>query len=197
MNNLLNRENDLFLIAGLGNPGAKYDRTWHNCGFMVLEILSERHHFQMRKIKFKGLLAEIQLFGKKVIFLEPHTYMNLSGESIQAACNFYKIPLENVLVIYDDVDIEIGKIRIRPWGSAGSHNGMRSIVKELGSNRFPRIRVGIGPQPEYLEIVDYVLQKVPQARQKDLFNGLNKAADAVEIFLKDNLDLAMNRLNGI
>lgn len=193
----MDKEQNTYIIAGLGNPGKKYDRTWHNCGFMVLEILSQRHQFQMKKIKFKGLVSEQHLFGKKIIFLMPHTFMNLSGESIKEAMEFYQVPIENVMVIYDDIDIEIGKIRIRPWGSAGTHNGMKSIVKELKSDRFPRIRVGIGPLPEQLEIMNYVLQKVPTINQKAAFDGLMKAADAVEIFLKDNLDLAMNRLNGV
>ncbi|NLJ94681.1 MAG: aminoacyl-tRNA hydrolase [Clostridiaceae bacterium] len=188
---------DQFLIVGLGNPGPKYSRTWHNCGFMALEILSQRHHFNLRKIKFKGLYNQVNLFGKKVIFLMPQTFMNLSGESVRAALDYFKIPLENCLVIYDDIDIETGKIRIRQWGSAGSHNGMRSIIKHLNSDRFPRIRVGIGPQPGNIDIVDYVMQNVPKDKQELLFEGLTKAADAVEIFLKETLDIAMNRLNGI
>ncbi|HZJ68390.1 MAG TPA: aminoacyl-tRNA hydrolase [Candidatus Eisenbacteria bacterium] len=186
-----------FIIAGLGNPGKKYERSWHNCGYMVLEILSQRHDFTMRKIKFKSLCAEINLYGQKIIFLQPTTFMNNSGESIRAAVDFYKIPLENLLVIYDDIDIDVGKIRIRPWGSPGSHNGMRSIVKHLNDDNFPRIRVGIGPQVEGIDIVKYVLQSVPIDKQKMLFEGLNKAADAVEIILQDTLDLAMNRLNGV
>lgn len=186
-----------FIVAGLGNPGKKYARTWHNCGFMVLEILSQRHKFSLGKIKYKGLSAEVNLFGKKVIFLMPTTFMNNSGESIRAAVDFYKIPLENLLVIFDDIDIEAGKIRIRPWGSPGSHNGMRSIVQHLNDHKFPRIRVGIGPQTEGVDIVKYVLQRVPKNKEKIIFEGLNKAADAVEIILEKTLDIAMNKLNGI
>lgn len=187
---------DQYLIVGLGNPGSKYSRTWHNCGFMTLEILSQRHHFNMRKIKFKGLYEQVNLFDKKVIFLKPQTYMNNSGESVKAVLDYYKIPIQNCLVIYDDIDIEIGKIRIRQWGSAGTHNGMRSIIKYLNSDRFPRIRIGIGPHPPYMDMIDYVMQNIPQNKQEELYEALNKAADAVEIFLKDDLDLAMNRLNG-
>lgn len=190
-------DNNTYLVVGLGNPGKKYDRTRHNCGFMVLEILSQRHHFKISKIKFKGLLGESRLFGKKVLFLAPHTYMNLSGESVREAVDFYKIPVENLLVIYDDIDIPTGVIRIRPWGSAGSHNGMKSLVRQLSSDRFPRIRVGIGPEPDRIDIADYVLQTFPKSEEKQIYDGLCKAADAVEIFLESGLDLAMNRLNGV
>ncbi len=192
-----NSEQNTYLIAGLGNPGPKYDRSWHNCGFMVLEILAERHHFSLHKIKFKGLTAELNLFGKKVIFLTPQTFMNNSGESIRQAVEYYHLPLEHVLVIYDDIDVEAGLIRIRPWGGAGSHNGMKSVIEQLGADRFPRIRVGIGPKPERMDVIDFVLQKIPEVRQKAAFEGLSKAADAVEIYLRETLDLAMNRLNGV
>ncbi|NLJ70284.1 MAG: aminoacyl-tRNA hydrolase [Clostridiaceae bacterium] len=189
--------NQRIIVAGLGNPGLNYSRTYHNCGFMVLEILAQRHNFSLKRIKFKALTAEINFAGKKVLFMQPSTYMNRSGESIRAAVDFYKIPLANLLVIYDDIDIEIGKIRIRPWGSAGSHNGMRSIIEHLDSDQFPRIRVGIGPQPENIDIIQYVMSNVASDQQKIIFDALNKAADAVEITLKNDLDLAMNRLNGI
>lgn len=191
------RENqNMFVIAGLGNPGEKYDRSWHNCGFMVLEILAERHHFSMRKIRFKSLTAELTLFGKKVIFLAPQTYMNNSGEAIRAVMDYYRLPPENLLLIYDDIDVPVGHVRIRPFGGAGTHNGMKSVIEKLNNDRFPRIRVGIGPKPEELDMIAYVLQKIPEERQKTAYEGLVKAADAVEYFLRETLDIAMNRLNG-
>jgi len=186
-----------FIIAGLGNPGPKYARTYHNCGYMVLEILSQRHNFSLKKIKFKALTAELNFAGQRVIFLQPTTYMNNSGESIREAVDFYKLPLENLLVIYDDIDIELGTIRIRSKGSGGSHNGMRSIIQHLSADDFPRIRVGIGPQPTNIDIVQYVMSNVAQNQQEELYAALNKAADAVEIMLEETLDIAMNRLNGV
>lgn len=186
-----------FIIAGLGNPGPKYDRTYHNCGFMVLEILSQRHNFSLKRIKYKALTAEVNFAGHKVLFLQPSTYMNLSGQSIRQAVDFYKLPLENLLVIYDDIDVDIGTIRIRPWGSAGSHNGMRSIISHLNSDRFPRIRVGIGPKPPQMDIVQYVMSNIAVDQEQVMFDALNKAADAVEIILEETLDIAMNRLNGV
>lgn len=185
-----------WLVAGLGNPGNRYERTWHNCGFMTMEILTQRHNLSIKRVQFKGLTGEWRYGGKKITCLKPMTFMNNSGESIRAAMDFYKIPPERLIVIYDDVDLETGIIRIREHGGPGSHNGMRSIVQHVDSYDFIRVRVGIGPQPVDRDIVDYVLAEIPADRQEDAFAGLTKAADAVEMILTEGTTLAMSRLNG-
>ncbi len=185
----------MWLIAGLGNPGRQYEMNWHNSGYMVMEILSQRHKIDISRIRFKGLTGQGVIFGQKCLLLKPGTYMNLSGDSLQAALAFYKIPPANCLVIYDDVDIPVGQIRIRESGGAGTHNGMRSVVGRLGREDFPRVRIGIGPQPENWDIADYVLSDVPAAVREDFWQALNKAADAVEMTLRDGLDRAMNQFN--
>lgn len=192
---MTDKSENLWLVAGLGNPGRQYEKTWHNAGFMALDILSQRHQINLNRIKFKGLFGRGQIKGNQVILLKPTTYMNLSGESVREAASYFKIPLHRVLVIYDDLDIEIGNVRIREKGGPGTHNGMRSLVGCLGSELFPRIRVGIGPLPNNRELVSYVLSEIPDDIRQVLWEGLNIAADAVEISVSKNLSLAMNRCN--
>lgn len=184
-----------WLIAGLGNPGSQYEHNWHNMGFMALEILSQRHKLPVTRIRFKGLTAQGSLADQKVILLKPTTYMNLSGESIREALAFFKIPPQRCLVLFDDLDIPVGQIRIRPSGGPGTHNGMRSIVSCLGTEDFPRIRIGIGPLPEHWELVRYVLSDVSQDRQETVWQSLCKAADTVELIVSTGLEPAMNRMN--
>lgn len=185
----------LWLIAGLGNPGRKYELNWHNSGFMALEILAQRHKIDVSRIRCKGLMGQGRIGGQKCHLLKPSTYMNLSGESLREALAYFKIPPANCLVLYDDIDIPLGQIRIRESGGAGTHNGMRSIIGQLGREDFPRIRIGIGPQPDKWDIADYVLSDIP-ADQRELFwQALNKAADAVEMTLRDGLAQAMNQFN--
>lgn len=188
-------EQTTWLIIGLGNPGRKYELNWHNSGFMALEILAQRHKIDVSRIRFKGLLGQGTIGGQKCLLLKPSTYMNLSGESMREAMTFFKIPPANCLVLYDDVDIPIGQIRIRENGGAGTHNGMRSIVGMLGSDNFPRIRIGIGPQPAQWDIADYVLSDIPADCREEFWQALNKAADAVEMTLRDSLAQAMNQFN--
>jgi PTH1 family peptidyl-tRNA hydrolase len=188
-------EQQPWLIVGLGNPGGKYARNFHNAGFMALEILSQRHHIAVDRIKFKGLYGQGQIAGQKVILLKPATFMNLSGESLQEAMAFFKIPPERILVLYDDLDIAIGEVRMRPNGGPGTHNGMRSIAQHLGGGQFPRVRVGIGPLPPHWELVNYVLSDIPQGQQESFWQALNKAADAVEMTLRSGLEAAMNQVN--
>lgn len=188
-------DNNIWLVAGLGNPGSRYEKTWHNAGFMTIDILSQRHSISLNKIKFKGLYGRGQINGNQLILLKPTTYMNLSGESVREAAAYFKIPLHRILVVYDDLDIETGIVRIREKGGPGTHNGMRSLVTCLGSDLFPRIRIGIGPLPENYELVNYVLSEIPMNSQQSLWDGLNLAADAVEITVSKNLSLAMNRCN--
>lgn len=149
----------MFVIAGLGNPGAKYADTRHNIGFITVDYLSQQLNISVNKIKHKALVGEGRIGSEKVLLVKPQTYMNLSGESILDVVEYYKLPMENLIIIYDDVDLDKGVLRIRPKGSSGSHNGMKSIIYLLNRDDFPRIRIGIGKQPEYMDLADYVTGK--------------------------------------
>ena len=184
----------MYLIVGLGNPEEEYSNTRHNMGFNVINKLAEEYKIDVNKNKFDALLGTGSIEGKKVILLKPQTYMNLSGKSIIQVVNFYKIPLQNVFVIYDDIDIAPGLIRIRKKGSSGSHNGMKSVVAELNSEDFARIRVGIG-KPENNDMINYVIGKIPKEGQEPLEEGVLKAKQAVVEILKNGLDRAMNKFN--
>ena len=185
----------MYLIIGLGNPEEEYGRTRHNMGFNVINKLSNKYGIEVNKKKFDGLCGDGMIEGEKVILLKPQTYMNLSGKSIVQVVNFYKIPLENVIVIYDDIDIEPGLIRIRKKGSSGSHNGMKSVIAELGSGEFMRVRVGIG-KPKYDgDMINYVIGAVPEEEQKELENGVERAKEAVIEILRSGIDTSMNKFN--
>ena len=184
----------MYLIVGLGNPEEEYSNTRHNMGFNVINKLAEEYKIDVNRNKFDALLGTGSIEGEKVILLKPQTYMNLSGKSIIQVVNFYKIPLQNVFVIYDDIDIEPGLIRIRKKGSSGSHNGMKSVVAELNSEDFARIRVGIG-KPENNDMINYVIGKIPKEGQEPLEEGVLKAKQAVVEILKNGLDRAMNKFN--
>ena len=170
----------MFLVVGLGNPGSKYTYNWHNCGFMALEILSQRHHIAVEKAKFKGEYGKGNIDGHEVILLRPHTYMNLSGESVKAASDYFKISPDRIIVIYDDIDITVGTIRARDTGGPGTHNGMRSVVATMGTQAFPRVRIGCGPVPEHWDIADYVLSDIPKESQERMFEIFVEAAIQVE-----------------
>ena len=185
----------MYLIVGLGNPEEEYSKTRHNMGFNVINKIANKYGIEVNKKKFDGLCGNGIIEGKKVILLKPQTYMNLSGIAIIQVVNFYKIPLENVIVIYDDVDVEPGLIRIRKKGSSGSHNGMKSVIAELNSEEFARIRVGIG-KPEYAhDMINYVIGAVPEEEQKELEAGVEKAKEATIEILKNGIDIAMNKFN--
>ena len=185
----------MYLIVGLGKPENEYAHTRHNMGFDAINEVAEKNNINITKSKFKGLYETGIIQGKKVILLKPQTYMNLSGESIKEVVNFYNIEPKEIIVIYDDIDIEKGKIKLRKKGGAGSHNGMKSVVEELNTTDFARIRVGIG-QPEFKsDMINYVIGKVPEDEQKILKEGTHKAAEAVEEILKNGIDIAMNKFN--
>ena len=185
----------MYLIVGLGNPENEYANTRHNMGFDTINEIAKKNNIVITKSKFKGLYETTIIQGKKVMLLKPQTYMNLSGESIKEACDFYTIAPEELIVIYDDIDIEKGKIKLRKKGGPGSHNGMKSVVQELGTTEFSRIRVGIG-QPEFKnDMINYVIGKVPEEEQKVLQEGIKKAAEAVEEIVKNGIDIAMNKFN--
>jgi len=186
----------MYLIVGLGNPGDKYDHTRHNVGFDVLTILSEKLHIPINRTKSNALVGEGQFEGEKVALCKPQTYMNLSGEAVQQLMHWYKLPPENLMVIYDDIDLAPGWLRIRRDGSAGTHNGMRSIVTCIGTDAFPRIRVGIGGKPPAFDLADWVLSRyiTPEDR-KVAFDAYSLAADAAVEWMRGGIQIAMNRYN--
>ena len=185
----------MYLIVGLGNPEEDYSKTRHNMGFNVINKLSSKYEIEVNKKKFDSLYGEGMIENQKVILLKPQTYMNLSGKAIIQVVNFYKIPLDNVCVIYDDMDIEPGQIKIRKKGGAGSHNGMKSVVAELNSEEFARIRVGIGTPKFKDDSINYVIGAIPEEEVKVLEEATTKAAEAMIEILKDGIDIAMNKFN--
>jgi PTH1 family peptidyl-tRNA hydrolase len=188
----------LALILGLGNPGREYARTRHNAGFMVLERLADRWRAQFAiKKKFHARVALVERDGFKALLAGPETFMNASGEAAQALANFYQVAPERMLVIVDDADLPLGEIRLRPRGSSGGHHGLESIEQHLGTREFPRLRIGIGRQETgEREITDYVLSKFRPAESELLEKALTRAADQVECWFRDGIQLAMNRFNG-
>lgn len=184
----------MYIIAGLGNPGAKYEGTRHNMGFCVIDELAKRHHIAVEKKQFKGLTGRGVIGGQQVLLLKPLTFMNLSGESLRAAFDFYKPELDQVLVIFDDISLETGQLRIRKKGSAGGHNGVKSIIAHLGTNEFPRIKVGVG-EPGRGELVDFVLGRFRGDDVTIMKQAVETAACAVETFLEEGPEAAMNLYN--
>lgn len=183
----------MYLVAGLGNPGDKYSKTRHNAGFDVMDLCAEKFGFDFNKTKFKGIYGETSIGGEKVIFLKPQTYMNLSGDSIRAVMDFYKIPVENFVVVYDDISLDVGKLRIRTKGSAGGHNGIKSIIAQLGTDVFSRVRVGVG-EPTY-DIIDFVLGKFSSEDRVKVEKAFVAAADAVKTIIIEGDAEAMNKYN--
>ena len=184
----------MFVIAGLGNPGRKYENTRHNMGFRVIDKLAERNDIKVSRLRHEALTGEGFIGGHKVMLVKPQTFMNLSGRSISKIVDYYDVDLEELLVIYDDFDTDLGAIRIRKKGSAGSHNGMKSVVEELGSGDFPRIRVGIGGTGDK-DWVGFVIGKMSEEEEKLTSEAIEKAAQAAEVFLSDGIDISMNRFN--
>lgn len=184
----------MYVIAGLGNPGKKYENTRHNMGFITIDQLAEKHNIKVDKLKFKALVGEGRIAGQKVLLVKPQTFMNLSGESIREVMNFYKLEPEELIVIYDDIDIDAGALRIRKFGSAGTHNGMKSVVQQLGSDRFPRIRVGVGKQGKK-DLVNHVLGGFAKDEVPLLEEAVTNAGLAVETILSDGIDMAMSQYN--
>ena len=186
----------MYLIVGLGNPEKEYENTRHNMGFNVINKIAKDCDIKVSQSKFKGMYTVEYINGEKVILLKPQTYMNLSGESIIEFKNFYKVPDENIIVIYDDIDLEPGTIRIRKKGGPGTHNGMKSVVQCLQTEAFIRIRVGIG-KPEYKDdMINYVIGHISESEKEALEKGVDKATEAVLSILKDGIDIAMNKFNG-
>ncbi|MCX7922231.1 MAG: aminoacyl-tRNA hydrolase [Clostridia bacterium] len=186
---------NVFIIAGLGNPGAEYISTRHNIGFEIVDFLADKHGIKISKLKHKALLGDGTIEGRRVILVKPQTFMNLSGESIREIIEWYKVPMENIIIIYDDIDLPLGKIRVRPKGSAGTHNGMRSIIYHTQSDEFPRVRVGIGKPPQGWELANYVLGKFSNDEKKFVHESMINAAEAVAAIVKSGAEAAMNKYN--
>ena len=186
-----------WLIVGLGNPGEKYEDTRHNVGFQVIDELAERQGRPVQRLKFKALTGLLTIGGEKALVMKPVTYMNLSGEAVRPAADFYKLPPERILVISDDVALAAGRLRIRAKGSAGGHNGLKSIIQHLGTDQFPRIRVGVGekPHPDY-DLADWVLGRPQGEDKKAIDAAVKRAADAVECILTQGLERGMGKFNG-
>lgn len=185
-----------YIVAGLGNPGAKYEMTRHNAGFLAMDLLAIHENIDIKKLKHHSLVADAVINGKRCLLMKPQTMMNNSGEAVGEAARFYKIPPENVIIIYDDISLDIGQTRIRRKGSAGGHNGIKSIIAHLGSENFPRIKVGVGkkPNPEY-DLVNWVLGRFPKEQEKDLKTALENSVSALELLVNGDIDKAMNLYN--
>ena len=183
-----------YIVAGLGNPGGKYAKTRHNAGFMAVDLLAKKEGFEFKKAKFQSLIADEYIGGKRCLVMKPQTMMNLSGEAILEAANYYNIPDEKIIIIYDDVSLDIGKIRVRRKGSAGGHNGIKSIISCLGSEAFPRVKIGVGkkPAPEY-DMVSWVLGEIPKEKSEEYSESLKNAVGATEEIISEGVDSAMNK----
>ncbi len=186
----------MYIIAGLGNPEPKYEKTRHNIGFRMVEALAERHNISISERRHRGLAGKGRICGEKVILIKPQTYMNLSGECIRAAADFYKVGPENIIILFDDIILEVGKLRVRKKGSAGGHNGIRSIISMLGTEDFPRLKFGVGAKPAYMDLADYVLGRFGREDEETVAEGIKRACGAVECMLTEGFDMAMNRYNG-
>ena len=184
----------MHLIVGLGNPGKEYEKTRHNAGFMVLDELAKKLNVQFDKNKFRGKVAEGRIGTNKVILLKPETFMNLSGESIVEAADFYKIPNEEILVIFDDVSLDVGKLRLRKKGSAGGHNGIKSTILHLASEDFPRIKVGVGA-PKH-DLIHHVRGKFQEEEEEKMKKTISAAVEAVFAILEHGIDSAISEYNG-
>ncbi|MEE1243860.1 aminoacyl-tRNA hydrolase [Frisingicoccus sp.] len=185
----------MYLIAGLGNPTKTYEGTRHNVGFDMIDVLGNKFGIDVTTKKHKALVGRGIIEGMRVILAKPQTYMNLSGESIREIADFYKIEPENIIIIYDDISLDVGRLRIRKKGSAGGHNGIKNIIAHLGTQEFPRIKVGIGEKPEGWDLADYVLSKYSKEEQKALDEASEGVIGAVKLIVMDDIDGAMNQYN--
>lgn len=184
-----------WLVVGLGNPGQKYANTRHNMGFLTVDLLAEEAGVQLNKVKFKSAYNILRFAGARCLVMKPQTYMNLSGEAVREAAQFYKIPPERVLVIYDDVSLPVGKLRVRPSGSAGGHNGIKNIIARLGTQDFPRVKIGTGAPGEGGDMIDWVIGVPSQADRKILLETFHRAIEAAACIIEHGCQKAMNDFN--
>ncbi len=190
-------EGNMFVIVGLGNPEKKYFGTRHNVGFDTIDVLSDKYHIGLTETKFKAAYGKGRIGAERVILVKPLTYMNLSGEAVSPLCNYFKVdPKENLIVISDDVELDVGKLRVRPKGSAGGHNGLKNIIAQLGHNEFARVRVGVGKKPKEWDMVDWVLGHFEGDDAATIKQSINDAAEAVVCIMEEGVDSAMNKFNG-
>ncbi|MCI6887222.1 MAG: aminoacyl-tRNA hydrolase [Lachnospiraceae bacterium] len=185
----------MYLIAGLGNPTREYDKTRHNVGFSVIDVLADRYRIDVSEKKHKALCGRGVIEGQKVLLVKPQTFMNLSGESLRAAADYYKIEPQDMIVIYDDISLDPGQLRIRLKGSAGGHNGIKNIIAQLGTQEFPRIKVGVGAKPPRMDLADYVLSRFSPEEQKQMDEAFREAAEAAVSMMTDGAERAMNHYN--
>ena len=185
----------MYIIAGLGNPTREYEKTRHNVGFDTIDVLADRLNTSVDEKKFKGLYGRGIIAGEKVILLKPQTFMNLSGESVREAADFYKVDPEHIIVIYDDISLDVGQLRIRKKGSAGGHNGVKSIIKCLNTQRFMRIKVGVGEKPKDWDLADFVLGRFTKEEREHLEGAMERAAEAVCYMVNGEVAKAMNEYN--
>lgn len=187
----------MYLVAGLGNPGKQYEMTRHNIGFHTIDYIADKLRVKVKKLKFKALYGECEIAGEKVLLVKPQTFMNLSGESIGEFAQFYKISPQNIIIINDDISLDAGRIRVRPKGSAGGHNGLKSIIYHLRSDEFPRVKMGVGaPKHEGYDLADYVLGRFTKEEIPIMEDAIIKAALAVEEIIRNGTSSAMNKYNG-
>ncbi len=185
-----------WIIAGLGNPGEKYARTRHNMGFLTVDLLAEQEKIKLNKIKFKSVYNKIKFAGANCLVMKPQTYMNLSGEAVREAAGFYRVPAENILIIYDDISLPVGKIRVRPSGSAGGHNGIKNIISHLGTQDFPRIKIGTGAPSGGDDLLNWVTGEPSMADREILIKSFERAIRAAERVIESGCQKAMNDFNG-
>ena len=184
-----------YLIVGLGNPGPKYEMTRHNAGFLAVDLLALQEHVDIKKLKFHALVGDVRLGGERCLLMKPQTMMNLSGDAVAEAANFYKIPPERVLVLFDDISLDVGRTRVRRKGSAGGHNGIKNIIAHLGTQDFPRIKIGTGAPGEGGDMIDWVIGVPSQAERKVLVESFRRAIDAAECIIEHGCQKAMNDFN--
>ena len=191
------KSNDAWLIVGLGNPGREYERTRHNCGFRAVDVLADKLNCKIDRLKYQGLYCQTTYGGKKIFLLKPQTYMNLSGRSVLQLSAYFSIPPQRIIVLFDDISLPPGRLRIRPDGSAGGHNGIKSIIQELGSQEFPRVKIGVGakPHPDY-DLADWVLSSFTALEEKALSVSLENAAAAALAIIDYGVPESANRFNG-
>ncbi len=194
---MFGRKTDSWLIVGLGNPGSQYAKTRHNCGFRAIDILSQKLSCKIDKAKFQGLYGQTTVDGIKIFLLKPQTFMNLSGRSVLQLSAYYNIPPQRIIVLFDDISLPPGRLRVRADGSAGGHNGIKSIISELGSQDFPRVKIGVGAKPEPdRDLADWVLSSFSAAEEKSLTKALENAADAALYIIEKGVPETANRYNG-
>lgn len=189
------RNRKMYLIAGLGNPTKEYDKTRHNVGFSVIDVLADQYDIDVSERKHRAFCGKGMIAGQKVLLVKPQTFMNLSGESLRAAVDYYKLAPEEIIVIYDDISLEPGQLRIRLKGSAGGHNGIKNIIAQLGTQEFPRIKVGVGAKPPRMDLADYVLSRFSKGEQELMDTAFRDAADAAVMMMTDGAERAMNHYN--